>query len=185
MDYIALARQYKKPLVAMLVLLIIVIIIATFMQRRDPSYTIEYVDKDTGETVSIKPNVTPENYNSNSNVTVLGAKDLGSFGVAGLVPNQVGVFTNDLTSVALPKLGEHDEIIKVMNASYDQENDKTRADLKLSKKRTLNIIVSVRNVDTFSYTVSEEGHILYESGDLSVTRQETYTGDGTPPEDRP
>lgn len=164
------------------VVCLLAILIGTAINRRTPGYNEQYVDKDTGETVSNFPNTDPETAGQKSTVVVLGLSELNKFGVAGLVPGQLPLMRQDLVDNALPKLGEHDEVIKIIDVSFDTNQNQTNATLKLSEKRLLRINITVVPAVSFTYRILDGGTEIYKSKQIY---SDDYTGDGSPPEEQP
>lgn len=127
----------------------------------------EYVDKDTGETISVQPGVTPEGVGDNAEVTVIGLTSLANYGSASLSDVQLPVFRKDLAEKAVEKLGDHDQIIKVVKPSLNPQTVNFEAEL-IYKENTepAKLIFDIPDNYVFSYEVFVNGKLVYKSGQL-------------------
>ena len=180
----------KKKIIVILsvitFLTILLLVGAEINKRRQPGYTIEYKDKDTGEIVSTQPNKSPESFDSNEKVTVLGTSSLYTIGAAGLANNQLPLLREDLASNAIKSLTPHNPIIKVLSPAYNSESGTLEALLKYKDGiEPAKLIFTIDSLDSFTYKVIADDKVAYQSKSLLVTKDnENYTGDGAPPEEQ-
>lgn len=180
----------KKKLVIILAIVTSIVLVALvgleIHKRKQPGYTIEYKDKDTGEIVSKQPNKSPESYDSSEKVTVLGTASLYTIGAAGLANNQLPLLREDLASNGIKNLTPHDEIIKIVSPSYNSETATLEALLKYKEGvDPAKLIFSLDSIDSFTYKIVVGDKTVYQSELLLVTKDtENYTGDGAPPEEQ-
>jgi hypothetical protein len=133
------------------------------------SSNIEYVDQDTGEVVSEKPNTTPETEGSYDTI-VLGLSTLGNYGSMGLSPNQLPAFKKDLIEKALPSLGSYDSTVKITDIAFNTDTLRLQSNL-IYKENTdpVAILYDVRNSTVFSYTIIKDNDVLYSSDSIITT----------------
>lgn len=175
---------YKKLIIITSVLVVVLLVASFFYRRSQPGYTVRYTDKDTGETLSIQPNTTPETTAGSSNVTILGSASLYKFGASGLSIDQVALFNSDLNDKAIKKIAGHDEIVKVVNPEYNRDNYTITADLLYKEgEPAAKLVFTPDSIYSFSYKIILNNSTIYQSGSLIVASP-NYTGDGTPPEER-
>lgn len=114
-------------LIALLVIFLVILKIDAD-RKKEPGYTIEYIDKDTGETRISRPNQTPENQGSNTETLILGLNNLTKHT---LRPSdrQIALFKNDLSFSGLTYLPAHDSTVKIIDSSFNIDTGILKADL--------------------------------------------------------
>lgn len=175
---------YKKLIIITSVLVVIVLVASFFYRRSQPGYTERYTDKDTGETLSKQPNTTPETTGGIPSVTILGSASLYKFGASGLSIDQVSLFNEDLADSGIKKIANHDEIVKIINPSYNRENYTITADLLYKEgEPAAKLIFAADSIYTFNYKILINNSTVYQSDSL-IVGSPNYTGDGAPPEEQ-
>lgn len=127
----------------------------------------EYIDKDTGETISVQPGITPEKAGDNEQVTVIGLSSMARYGSASLSEAQLPVFRKDLAEKAVTKLVDHDQIIKIVNPALNPETVVFEAELIYKEGvATAKLTFDIPDNFVFSYEVWINGSVVYRSGKL-------------------
>lgn len=171
-------------------LILMMALFFVLINRTKTGYIQEYTDKDTGDVVAITPNIEPEKEsNLGKNVTLLGLKNFEKFGAASVNTNLAPVFSADIITNALPELGPHDKIVKIVNITYNTQNYLTYADLMVSDDKLYKLIIDVPSAIAFSYTIKSGDKVMYKSDILydpnfkTSSDDDNFTGDGAPPEE--
>lgn len=157
----------SRRLLIVLALLVLVGVGIFLISRRgsspaDESY--EYADKDTGETISVQPGVTPEKFGDSDQVTVIGLTSLAGFGSASLSDVQLPVFRKDLAEKGIRKLPEHDQIIKIVNPLLNPATIDFEAELIYKEGAPkARIVFDIPDNYVFSYQISLADKIVYSS----------------------
>lgn len=132
-----------------------------------PDTAREFVDKDTGETIRITPDVSPEVAGSRELATVIGLTSLATFGSASLAEGQIPVFRRDLATNGLAKLGEFDSIVKVVRPQLNPDTLYFEAELiYLENKPTARLIFDIPDNTLFEYRILVDGREVYRSAKL-------------------
>lgn len=181
------ARAIVLLIISFVLFVFLAFVFSTYRERQQPEYTIEYVDSDTGETVSTQPNRVPEKAGSDDQVVVLGAKSLYDIGSVGLTSAQTSLFSQDLSTNAVEKLPPHDQIIKVVNPVYQSSKNILYAELIYKEKvKPLSVEIMIDSIYRFTYVLKKDGSTIYSSKALVIIQDNiNYGGDGVPPEEQP
>ena len=163
-------RFSKRWLIILLAVLVIGGLLAWIATRDGPSPaddSYEYVDKDTGETISVQPGVTPEGYGDNEQVTVIGLTSLANFGSASLSEVQLPVFREDLAEKGIAKIGDHDQIIKVVRPVLNPDTLMFEAELIYKDGvAPAKLVFDIPDNYVFEYQILVNGQRVYKSGRL-------------------
>jgi hypothetical protein len=147
-------------------------------QPAPPDTVREFVDKDTGETIRITPDISPEVAGSRELATVIGLTSLATFGSVSLAEGQIPVFRRDLATNGLAKLGEFDDIVKVVRPRLNPETKDFEAELiYMENKPPARLIFDIPDNTLFEYRILVDGREVYRSAKLFAGGQDGFYGE--------
>lgn len=165
-------NQRKKFLAlagAMILIGILFLLVLNISKKHDPGYTKTYVSKDTGESVSVQPNKTPESTADTSNIPLLGSYLLLDNGAT---QAQYSEIKKALTAYSKDKLNNKYLFLTLVPSSFKSDAGEISSDVRLGDSSNIvKIHIKLWQLTHVRVNVEDPSGKFggnYDSGDLET-----------------